>query len=282
MDRRWRADPTPTHCAELRLFCLPCAGRGAGMYRRWRAEAPHQLEVCAPELPGRGSRLGETPFRRLAPLVAALADAVSTMLDRPYALFGHSLGGLIAFELARTLRARGARQPAHLFVSGMSAPGTTLTQPMIHCGSDDEVKARLRLLDGTAPDLFDNDQLMALMLPTVRADFSVLETYEYREQPPLAVPITVLSGIADPVVRPATLAGWRRQSTRGSQLRLLPGGHFFLDTALPEVMATIADALRLPAPAAAATPTTAAPVLATAPTVGERAPVVVESARRRP
>ena len=124
MDRRWLAGLAPSPHAELRLFCLPYAGSGAVVYRDWPGVVPRHVQVCPVELPCRGTRFGEAAFTRLAPLVNALADALDGALDRPFALFGHSMGGLVAYELARTLRRRARPQPAHLLVSAAAAPGT--------------------------------------------------------------------------------------------------------------------------------------------------------------
>lgn len=244
MDNAWLAwrKPPPEQAAH-RLFCLPYAGGGASAYRGWHSLAPASLQVCPVELPGRGRRLGETPFTRLQPLVGALADALRPHLDRPYALFGHSMGGLLAFELTRTLRRRRWPAPAHLFVSGAASPDAPRTRPPVHAAPDAEVKAELLALGGTPAELLDDDDLMDVMLPTMRADFSVLETYEYRPEPPLAVPMTVFGGTADPLVPPTALRDWRHQSTAGSRLRLLPGGHFFLHPAAADLLTDIAATL---------------------------------------
>ena len=244
MDRPSRGGQELTPHAELRLFCLPYAGGSAVAFQSWKRLAPRQIEVHPLELPGRGTRGREAPLRRLAPLVRELANTVEASLDRPYALFGHSLGGLVAFELARDLRARGCPAPEHLFVSATAAPGTPRTWPLIHCAPDAAVKQELRVLGGTPPELLDNDELMELVLPVLRADFSVIETYEYREEPPLAVPITVFGGRSDPVVTPASLAGWRQHSSAACRLRLFPGGHFFVHSATADLVATVAGLLR--------------------------------------
>lgn len=229
--------------AAFRLFCLPYAGGGAAIYRGWHAIAPGHIQVCAIELPGRGQRMAEAPFQRLAPMVRALARALDPLLDRPFAIFGHSMGGLIAFELARALRADGRPAPAHLFVSAVGAPGIPSGWRALRDAPDAELKEELRALDGTPPALLENDDLMAIMLPVVRADFSVLETYEYRAEQPLDVPITVFGGESDHVVPPWTLSGWRRQSARGARLQMFPGGHFFLQAAANDVVTAIGRAL---------------------------------------
>jgi medium-chain acyl-[acyl-carrier-protein] hydrolase len=176
-----------------------------------------------------------------------MMSGLGPFFDWPYAIFGHSMGGLIAFELTRALRAAGRPQPVHLFVSAIEAPGTPALRPRLGSAPDAEVKRALRSLNGTPPALLDNDELMALMMPVVRADFSVLETYEFREEPPLSMPITVFGGRSDQAVPPSVLSGWHRQSSRGARLQLFPGGHFFLQSAESDVVRAVARALE-PAP----------------------------------
>ncbi|MGH1555837.1 thioesterase II family protein [Streptomyces sp. L7] len=140
--------PQDRPAAAIRLVCLPYAGGSAAVYRTWNQLVPSDVAVCPVELPGRGMRIGEQPFSRLAPLVRALADAMEPLFDRPFALFGHSLGGLVAFELARLLRRRGWPVPCHLFVSASAAPARR-REPVLHNASDAEVKARLLAFNGT-------------------------------------------------------------------------------------------------------------------------------------
>jgi surfactin synthase thioesterase subunit len=242
--RQWLAGQDLNPEAELRLLCLPYAGGGAAVFHRWRDLVPRGVQVCGVELPGRGHRMSELPYQRLTPLVRALAGALDPVLDRPFALFGHSMGGLIAFELARALRAAGKLQPVHLFVSAVATPGQPSSLPALRAAPDADVKKELRALNGTPRELLDDDELMALMLPVLRADFSVLETYEYRDEPPLPVPLTVFGGAADRVVPPSVLSGWRYQSSKGSRLQLFPGDHFFVHAATAEVVGAVTTALR--------------------------------------
>ncbi|MGW7302667.1 thioesterase II family protein [Streptomyces sp. NPDC054829] len=243
MNNPWFGRWTPREQVSFRLFCLPYAGGAAAAYREWHALAPPHIQVCPLELPGRGSRFSEPPVSRLRPLVDGLAGAVEPYLGRPYAIFGHSMGGLLAFELTRTLRRRGRPLPAHLFVSGRSAPDAPQEFPPLEGAPDERVRERLRELGGTPQEVLDDPELMDLVLPVLRADFSVLESYEYQEEPPLPVPLTVLGGTADTLVTPARLPGWRRQTSAGSRLRMLTGGHFFLHTTAPAIMSEISAAL---------------------------------------
>ncbi|MGA5301851.1 thioesterase II family protein [Nucisporomicrobium flavum] len=237
MSKQWLWARRPRPAAEARLVCLPYAGGAAAAYRAWHQLAPGHVEVCPVELPGRGLRMGEEPYRRLPPLVEGLADALDPLLDRPFALFGHSMGGLIAFELARLLRRRGRPEPSHLFVSASPAPDRP-REPTVHDAPDAELKARLQAFNGTPAEVLDNEELMELALPVIRADFAVLETYEFAEEPPLDTPLTVFGGVDDRTVRPDDLVGWREHATT-VDLRMLPGDHFFIDELAPELIGMI-------------------------------------------
>ncbi|WP_331254396.1 thioesterase II family protein [Streptomyces halstedii] len=244
----WFAQGEPQDRPGVRLFCLPHAGGSAAVYREWRDLAPDPVQVHPLEIPGRGGRWGEPPVTDLVFLAGLLADALAEYLDRPYALFGHSMGGLLAFELARTLRGRGLPRPEHLFVSGAQAPELPRTRRPIHAAPEADVIDELRRLGGTPAGILDDAGLMELFLPTLRADYAMLETYHYRDRPPLAVPMTVLGGDADPVVEKERLHLWRRHTDAPSRLVVLPGDHFFLFPEVADVMAAVAAALVPAAP----------------------------------
>lgn len=243
MRNPWFARGEPQDQQGVRLFCLPYAGGSAAAYRAWDGLAPGFVHVYPLELPGRGGRWGEPPVSGMPLLANMVADALAGYLDRPYALFGHSLGGLLAFEVCRVLRGRGLPQPSHLFVSGAAAPELPRLRRPVHAAPHSDVLEELRFLGGTPPEVLDDPGLIEAFLPALRADFSVLETYRYRALPPLAVPMTVLGGDNDPVVASEKLHRWQRQTSAVSRRVLLPGDHFFLHSATAEVMATIAEAL---------------------------------------
>ncbi|WP_420130678.1 thioesterase II family protein [Longimicrobium sp.] len=214
--------------ARLRLFCIAHAGGGASAFRGWADALPPEVEVCLVQLPGRENRIMETPFERVGPLVEALADAVQPYLTLPFALFGHSNGALISFELARTLRARGRPGPVHLFASGRRAPDVAADSPPIHHLPDAEFLADLQELGGLPAELLAHQELLALLVPTLRADVAIHETYEFAEQPPLACPITAYGGLTDPRVPRGQSEAWARHTAGSFVLRMFPGGHFFL------------------------------------------------------
>ncbi len=232
MDPLWLPDQALTASARYRLFCFPCAGGSAAAYRPWQRAMPGHIQVCPVELPGRGARLGETPVASLPLLVRELVASLAGALDEPFAFFGHSMGGLVAFELARGLREHGMAQPAHVFISSTTAPGAPGRRRLVHDAPECEIRQHLRTLNGTPEELLTDDELMALVMPVLRADFAVLETYEYEAGEPLGVPLSVFGGRYDPVVSPADLAPWSEQSSVGTRFRLFPGDHFYLNTAV--------------------------------------------------
>ncbi|MFC6336762.1 alpha/beta fold hydrolase [Pseudomonas sp. CCM 7891] len=213
--------------ARLRLFCLPYSGASAMVYSRWRRALPEWLQVCPLELPGRGMRMDEPLQRDIKALAAQLAAEISTQLDGPYALFGHSLGGLLAFELAHALRARGLPAPLALFASGTAGPARRDVSEYAIEKTDAQLIARLRELKGTAEDALANHELMQLMLPILRADFLLCGSFHYGEREPLAMPIHVFGGKQDSV-RAEQLLDWQEDTSTGFSLDLFEGHHFFL------------------------------------------------------
>ncbi|MER6071755.1 alpha/beta fold hydrolase [Streptomyces sp. NPDC001817] len=227
----------------VRLFCLPYAGGGATTYAAWPALFPDDVEVCPVELPGRLTRWSESAFERAEPLVGALANALEGELDVPYALFGHSMGALLAFELARTLRRRGAGEPRVLFVSGGPAPQLPRRWEPVHDQPDDVVVARLRELGAVPEDVYAEPELLELLMPTIRADFSVVETHVHRPGPPLGCPVVSFAGTEDREVPPDQVAPWHEQTTGGFAHHVLPGDHFFLHSARTALLDTVRAAL---------------------------------------
>ncbi len=224
---KWIARPRPNPRARLRLFCIAHAGGGASAFRSWAEALPPEVEVCPVQLPGRENRLGEKPFDRLDPLVAALADAVRPWLDLPWALFGHSNGALIGFELARLLRARALSGSRHLFASGRRAPDVPPQSRLIGHLPDDEFLADLGELGGMPRELLENREIMQMLLPLLRADVALHETYEFREEAPLDCPITAYGGVADLKVSRENVEAWGRHTGGPFVIRMFPGGHFF-------------------------------------------------------
>lgn len=228
-DNRWTVVPRPQPDPRVRLFCFPYAGGSAATYRSWSEVFPPDVEVQAVQLPGREWRLKEEPYSSVFPLVEDLAVVLKDLFDTPFAFFGHSLGALISFELARELRRRGLALPAHLFLSGHRAPQLPRQEPSIHDAPDDVFYDGLRTLEGTPEELLGNQELMELLLPALRADFAMAETYEHHAEPPLDCPISVFGGLGDRVTDRPKLEPWAEHTTREFKVRMVPGGHFFVE-----------------------------------------------------
>lgn len=240
---KWILKPRPNAAARYRLFCFPYAGGGSSAYRTWATELPADVELCLVQMPGRESRWKDTPFLDMAGLVATAHDALREHFDRPYMFFGHSLGGLVAFELARALRASGSRGPAHLFISAHRAPHLPNPHPEMRHLDDgpfvDEIKRRY---GGIPQAVLDTPDLLQLVLPCLRADFTVFETYQYRDGQPLDIPISAFGGTTDGYVKQDALAEWAAQTSQPFSLRMLPGDHFYLQNERAAVYASIAAA----------------------------------------
>lgn len=227
------------------LLCFAYAGGSAQIFRTWAAALSPSVDVCPVELPGRGSRWREQPLIELKTLVAALAPALLQTCDRrPFACFGHSLGGLISFELAHYLRQEYGRTPTHLFISGCKAPHLPNREPPIHALPHPEFLAKIRSFNGTPAAVLDNHELVELLIPLLRADFALIETYTYQPEPPLVCPLTVFGGLADPNVDRSALEAWQVQTRSKFSLRLFSGDHFFLHTAQAELLPALASQLR--------------------------------------
>jgi len=230
----------------FRLLCFPYAGGAASLYRHWAPLLDPTVEVCPVELPGRGVRLAEPAVHDMTQLCDGLAPAVEQLLDGvPMALFGHSMGARVAFEIARRFDGR----IAHLFASGSPAPGTRwrhaaagdrrLTAQL----TDDEFRQRLRALGGTPPEILEHDELMARVLPLVRADFVLIENYRIEPQLRITCPITVFAGVDDPGASPPAAAAWELRTTSRCRLVEIDAGHFFLDSHRAALIAEISHDL---------------------------------------
>jgi surfactin synthase thioesterase subunit len=231
--------------AKVRLFCFPYAGGGASVYRTWGDVLPPSIEVCAIQLPGRERRLAEPAFRSMAPLTAALTEALEPYLDRPFALFGHSMGATIAYEVARRCQSELRRRVCCLLVSGRSAPQISLSDPATYCLSDDDFVAEIRQLDGTPEEVLANAELMALMIPLLRADFELIETYRQLPGERLDCPVFAFGAEDDVNVSQEELAAWREITTddRGTEPLMFHGGHFYLHSQQQALTRAIASAI---------------------------------------
>ena len=221
----WLLGHDPSDRVRVRLLCFPYSGGGASLFQGWSAGLPPEVDVCAVQLPGRQNRLSEAPFVELEPLVAAIDVALRPLADLPWALFGHSFGGIVAFELARLLHRQG-REPAHLFVASLRAPRQVAARRAAP-GTDAELVAMLREREARVGEATP-EHVSDLLLPALRADLTILDRYEYRDGPPLRVPLSVFGGADDQHPAPRELTEWGAYTAGPCTTRVLPGGHFFL------------------------------------------------------
>lgn len=230
----------------VRLYCFPYSGGNAAAFVPWQREIDPAIELCAVQLPGRGARFRESPCTSFKALIHALGDA---LLERqrqaplPYAFFGHSLGALIAFELARHTHRQGLAMPAHLIVSACNAPPLKEKPVKLHELPDEQLIEKLREYNGTPHEVLAHGELMRLLLPVVRADFALGADYLYEEEVPLSVPLTSFSGQADPHAPPVAMREWQRHSVGDYRAHVFRGDHFFINAERPQVFAALAATL---------------------------------------
>jgi surfactin synthase thioesterase subunit len=239
----WTVYAKPNQQTRLRLFCIPYAGGSASIFRMWSERLPTEVAVYPIQLPGRETRLLDPPFTRLEALIPTLAQALLPHFTVPFAFFGHSMGALISFELARYLRDHQAPSPIHIFASGRRAPQIPSADPPIYHLPEAEFLEELRHYNGTPDGVLENAELMQVVLPALRADFTMLETYVYRPAEPLACSISAFGGMEDRRVSEESVAAWREQTRGAFRLRMLPGDHFFLHSARESLLQHLAEDL---------------------------------------
>lgn len=243
MHDTWITRPAPNPNATLRLFCLPYAGGGSVIFHHWPQELSAAIEVCTVKLPGRENRITESPFVSMTPLVQALAEGLAPHLDRPFALFGHSLGGLIGYELVHELKRQQRPAPVHLIVSASRAPHLPLRRSPIHDLPVEAFIDRLRDYAGTPEQILENSALMDLLMPVLRADFAISETYQSMVQTPVACPITAFCGSRDNIVYSEDVQAWQPYTRNTFILHTIAEDHFFINSARSELIAKVGQTL---------------------------------------
>lgn len=226
---KWLMCPRPDPSAPLRLWCVPFAGGGAAVWHPWAAPFAGLAEVVAVRLPGRENRLSEAPLNRLVQIIPLLLELIAPYAVEDYVLCGHSLGGLIAFELTHALRAQGLRLPRALIVSGVRAPHHPPDFPLLHRLPQREFLTEVQRRYGAIPpEIREHPEFLDLLLPVLRADLEVYETYRHVPAPPFELPLLALGGEADAIVSRPQVTDWSCYTTGAFESAMLPGGHFFL------------------------------------------------------
>lgn len=236
---------SPRPMASLRLLCIPFAGGGALAFRDWPALLPLHVEAFAVQLPGREDRLREPALDDWQPMMTALVDAVAPLPRMPTAIFGHSLGAVIALELARWMQARQPGLLRHAFASGRPWPGaTTAERRDLHALPDDALLQALDRQYGSLATSLSHPDIREMTLPILRADLRLLDSYRYAPSPPLACPLTVYAGSDDPMTSALAIEGWREETSGAFEARTFDGGHFFLESHREALVAELAARLQ--------------------------------------
>jgi medium-chain acyl-[acyl-carrier-protein] hydrolase len=235
--------------ADANLFCFSHAGGTAAHFRLWPGGLPPRLAVWGTRLPGRPGRMREPPIDSMPVLAETLAEALLPHLEKPFAFFGHSMGAVLAFETASVLARRGAPAPWRLFVSSRRPPHLPEATADMHRLNDADFVAEInRRYGGIPPELQQEPDVMALLLPGLRADIAALETHRPGLRAPLGMPITAFAGTEDQLITPADIAAWGALTTGPFQIRMFAGGHFYLEAQraalLDYLSATLAPMLR--------------------------------------
>ena len=236
--------PVPRKAPNIRLFCFAHAGGGASMFARWAFEANPDIEVFGVQPPGRETRVGEPPVRSMDALVRQITNELLPHLGTRFAFFGHSMGSLVAFEVARELRRRGAPGPQKLLLSAFRTPGASSPMTKHLSLPDEEFIERVGERYGALPPaILENQELLAHYLPALRADFELLATYRFVPDAPLTCPLVLYNGLSDGLISPVDLQGWRQMTTRECTERWFPGAHFYLRERRSEVLRSVATDL---------------------------------------
>ena len=223
----WATRPDPRPDARVRLVCFPHAGGGAAAFRGWTVELPETVELVAVRLPGRESRFGEPAIADWPTLLDSLDTALQEVVARPYVLLGHSLGAMIAYEVACRMTALGS-PPLGLVLVGCRAPHLPMLVPAIHDLEGDDFVAQLGRFAGTDPRVLADPRLLKLLAPMLRADLALAETWPPGPSVPVEVPLTTFSGRDDPMAPPATVAAWSGYARDRFTAHQLDGDHFSL------------------------------------------------------
>ncbi len=238
---KWFARTRPQTQPAARLFCFPFAGGGTSSFRPWASLYPAEIEICPVQMPGRESRMTEPPARNLARLAADIAQGLGPALDRPFAFFGHSLGAIVAFEVTRQLRRMGASLPDHLFLSGHGPAFVETRANPFHLMPDGEFLDAVRKFGGLPDAVLRHRELLEMILPVLKADFELYETHRHVPEAPLNIPISALGGLSDFSVPRRHLEAWSGETTYPLDVRMFPGGHFYLQQCepLPGLVASV-------------------------------------------
>jgi len=230
--------------ALLRVFCFPYAGAGAAIFRDWAKDLPATIDLCPVQLPGRETRAMEPASSRIEPLIEMLSRELMPFFDVPYVFFGYSMGALIAFELARSLRRQSLAGPSQLFLAARRSPRMT-DRSSTRGLTDKEFVEELKNIGGTPKEILRIPELLELMLPTLRADFSLCENYKYSPEDRLESPFSIFGGKEDADVSVKALEAWAAETSSSCSVKLFEGGHFFIHACRDALLQSIVEELSM-------------------------------------
>lgn len=220
----------------LRLFCFHYAGGSASIFRQWSKDIIKEVEVVAIQLPGREERFDEPQLSNICEVIDNLCLNFADYTNKPFIFFGHSIGAMIAFEFTRALRKHSMLQPKHLIISGAKAPQVPITKSPIHSLPTVKFIEELKKYNGTPDHIINDEEMMSIFIPTLRADFCVAETYKYIGEEPFNHPITAFGGLNDDTFDSQNLQKWQTQTTSSFESYFFPGDHFFINSSYDKVI----------------------------------------------
>lgn len=243
-ENKWLDSKLRNSGAELRMFCFPYAGGSSSIFATWWRSLPKFVDVVPVQLPGRGSRIRERPWKKISELADAIAEELlPAFKEKPFVFFGHSMGATLGFEVAARLARQNKVLPEFLLISGRRAPHIPDHDPATYDLPRDEFMHELKRLNGTPKEVLESAELMELIEPVLRADFEAVQTYQYSPSPPLQCPFIVMGGSDDLEVKREFLEGWRMHTSAGCSVTMFPGDHFFLHAQKERVLKFISQNL---------------------------------------
>jgi medium-chain acyl-[acyl-carrier-protein] hydrolase len=236
---RWIVAGVRPKTPDVRIICFSSAGGSAFQFRQWDSHASGRSEFLGIQIPGHDERFREPLLRRADAIIENIGPSLLGVSDRPFVLFGHSLGALLAFEFARWARRQGAAGPMRLIVASRSSPRVKPEYAPVHELPEQDFMRVLRLYGGTTDSILENQEVMRHFVPIIRADLEVNRLYSYRREPPFEFPITAIWGDSDPVTTKAEVEGWCAETNGVFNLMTVPGGHFFFRDRIGEIIKVI-------------------------------------------
>jgi len=245
LKNKWCVIPRPNPTADIKLICIPYAGGSASIYIPWINYLPHNVELVIIQPPGRSSRISETPLDNMSKLINEMGLVLPKILNKPYILFGHSLGSKIAFEIIRKSTSLHIPHPMFFIASGSAGPQKKNNRDITYNLNDDEFISKLEEMDGTPKDVINNKELMSIVLPTLKADFKISETYQFTGNKYFNIPLSVLGGEYDVDINLDDLKLWQYFFNSTSEITIFSGGHFFINSHKEEVLEKINEIISL-------------------------------------